>query len=92
MQFLSFKMSEPTNLPTVQLNTRGLRCPEPVMMLHQAIRKAKSGDIVEVWATDNSTTGDIPKFCLHLGHELVLQEEVLDDAGNKEFHYLVKKG
>ena len=32
---------------TTQLNTRGLRCPEPVMMLHQAIRKSKSGDIVE---------------------------------------------
>jgi len=29
---------------------------------------------------------------MHLGHELILQEEVLDDAGNKEFHYLVKKG
>lgn len=41
-------MSEQTKLPTVQLNTRGLRCPEPVMMLHQAIRKAKSGDVVEV--------------------------------------------
>ena len=73
-------MSESSILPSIQLNTRGLRCPEPVMMLHQAIRKSKSGDIVEVFATDN------------LGHELVLQEEILDDAGNKEFHYLVKKG
>ena len=48
-------MSEQPQLPTVQLNTRGLRCPEPVMMLHQAIRKAKSGDVVEVLATDPST-------------------------------------
>lgn len=78
--------------PHIQLNTRGLRCPEPVMMLHQAIRKAKTGDVVEVFATDNSTTWDIPKFCLHLGHELLLQEDVLDAAGNKEFHYLVQKG
>ena len=85
-------MSEQPQLPTVQLNTRGLRCPEPVMMLHQAIRKAKSGDIVEVYATDPSTSWDIPKFCLHLGHELLLQEDVLDAAGNKEFHYLVQKG
>ncbi|MEG2920447.1 MAG: sulfurtransferase TusA family protein, partial [Acinetobacter sp.] len=48
-------MSEPLVTPTIQLNTRGLRCPEPVMMLHQAIRKSKSGDVVEVFATDNST-------------------------------------
>ena len=85
-------MSEQVKHPVVQLNTRGLRCPEPVMMLHQAIRKAKTGDVVEVFATDNSTTWDIPKFCLHLGHELLLQEELLDGAGNKEFHYLVQKG
>ncbi|MBJ9951908.1 MULTISPECIES: sulfurtransferase TusA [unclassified Acinetobacter] len=85
-------MSEPLPTANIQLNTRGLRCPEPVMMLHQAIRKSKSGDVVEVFATDNSTSWDIPKFCMHLGHELILQEEVLDDAGNKEFHYLVKKG
>ena len=85
-------MTESNVTPTIQINTRGLRCPEPVMMLHQAIRKPKSGDIVEVFATDNSTSWDIPKFCMHLGHELLLQEEHLDKDGNKEFHYLVKKG
>lgn len=85
-------MSEPLVTPTLQLNTRGLRCPEPVMMLHQAMRKSQSGDVVEIFATDNSTSWDIPKFCLHLGHELLLQEEVLSDVGTKEFHYLVKKG
>lgn len=85
-------MSDSAITPSLQLNTRGLCCPEPVMMLHQAIRKSKSGDIVEVFATDNSTSWDIPKFCMHLGHELVLQEENLDENGNKEFHYLVRKG
>lgn len=47
-------MSDLEVSPSIQLNTRGLRCPEPVMMLHQAIRKAKTGDVVEVFATDNS--------------------------------------
>ena len=85
-------MSDAALPVAIQLNTRGLRCPEPVMMLHQAIRKSKSGDVVEVFATDNSTSWDIPKFCMHLGHELLLQEEQVDADGNKEFHYLVKKG
>ncbi len=44
-------MSDLEVSPSIQLNTRGLRCPEPVMMLHQAIRKSKSGDVVEVFAT-----------------------------------------
>ena len=85
-------MSEQDLTPHIQLNTRGLRCPEPVMMLHQAIRKSKSGELVEVFATDPSTSWDIPKFCIHLRHELLLQEEYADETGNKEFHYLIKKG
>jgi len=92
LSILSLSMSPTEIIPSLQLNTRGLRCPEPVMMLHQAIRKSKAGDVVEVFATDNSTSWDIPKFCMHLGHELLLQEERLDENGNKEFHYLVKKG
>ena len=78
--------------PHIQLNTRGLRCPEPVMMLHQAIRKSQSGDVVEVFATDNSTSWDIFMFFAFLGHELLLQEELLDADGKKEFHYLIQKG
>lgn len=38
-------MSPTEIIPSLQLNTRGLRCPEPVMMLHQAIRKSKAGDV-----------------------------------------------
>ena len=85
-------MTDADLTPAIQLNTRGLRCPEPVMMLHQAIRKSKSGDVVEVLATDPSTSWDIPKFCLHLGHQLLVQEEMQDAAGLKEYRYLVQKG
>ncbi len=65
--------------PNHALDTTGLTCPEPVMLLHQAIRKAKSGEVVQVIATDPATTRDIPNFCQHLGHEL-LAEEVDNDT------------
>jgi len=52
------------------LDTTGLSCPEPVMLLHGAIRDANSGDMVVVTATDPSTLKDIPKFCRFLGHDL----------------------
>lgn len=57
------------------LDTSGLLCPEPVMLLHKAIRELASGHTIRVIATDPSTRRDIPKFCLFLGHELLLQEE-----------------
>ncbi len=78
--------------PNLQLDTQGLRCPEPVMMLHRAVRQAKSGDVIEVLATDPSTSWDIPKFCLHLGHELLLQEQQEDAAAAVCYRYWVKKG
>lgn len=58
-----------------ELDTTGLLCPEPVMMLHAEVRKVAAKDIIKVIATDPSTTRDIPKFCNFLGHKLVGQEE-----------------
>lgn len=58
------------------LDASGLFCPEPVMMLHNRIRDMADGEVVEVIATDPSTTRDVPKFCHFLGHELVAQEQV----------------
>ena len=69
-----------------QLNACGLFCPEPVMMLHNKIRDMQAGEVLELIATDPSTTRDVPKFCNFLGHEL-LQQTQRDDL----FVYFIKK-
>lgn len=68
------------------LNTSGLLCPEPVMMLHKAVKEVAIGEVIEVIATDPSTQRDIPKFCLFLGHELIEQKKT--DA---QYFYYVRK-
>jgi tRNA 2-thiouridine synthesizing protein A len=68
------------------LDARGLFCPEPVMMLHSAFRDLQSGQVLKLLATDPSTTRDVPKFCLFLGHELIGQNEV-----DGEYHYWLQK-
>lgn len=68
------------------LDTTGLNCPEPVMMLHNAVRDLAPGEQIEVTATDPSTQRDIPRFCSFLGHELLEQGE---NAGI--FHYVIRK-
>lgn len=70
-----------------QLDTKGLYCPEPVMMLHTKIDELAVGDVLEVIATDPSTKRDIPKFCGFLGHELIEQSE-----SDLNYHYWIKKG
>jgi tRNA 2-thiouridine synthesizing protein A len=69
------------------LDTTGLFCPEPVMMLHSTFKDIKVGDVVKVLATDPSTKRDIPKFCLFLGHELIQQ---VDDGA--QYQYVIRKG
>jgi len=67
------------NNASYELDTRGLLCPEPVMMLHKKIREVPAGALIRVLATDPSTTRDIPKFCNFLGHELVKHSHSADE-------------
>ncbi len=69
-----------------ELDTQGLLCPEPVMMLHGIIRDMAEGEVVRVLATDPSTTRDIPKFCHFLGHELLAEHH--DDS---LYRYYIRK-
>ena len=71
------------------LDARGLFCPEPVMMLHNKVRDMQRGELLDVLATDPSTTRDIPKFCRFLGHELVSQEVITEGS---EYRYRIRKG
>lgn len=77
------------------LDTTGLICPEPIMLLHQSIRKVSSGECVLVLATDPATQRDIPNFCRHLGHQLYKQsEQQAPDNGDEQTCYrywVVKK-
>jgi tRNA 2-thiouridine synthesizing protein A len=43
-----------------------------------------------VRATDPSTTRDIPKFCLHLGHTLLAQREQ-HEGGQVVYVFLIQK-
>jgi len=68
------------------LDASGLLCPEPVMLLHKAVRDLSAGQVLKMRATDPSTQRDVPKFCQFLGHELLVQEEE-----NGEYHYWIRK-
>lgn len=72
------------------LDTTGLICPEPIMLLHRAIRKLKSGERVRMLATDPSTQRDVPKFCTHLGHTLI-QAERSETSGGETFYFVIAK-
>ena len=49
------------------LDTVGLRCPEPVMLVRKNIRHMNEGEVLLILADDPATTRDIPSFCQFYG-------------------------
>ncbi len=70
----------------LEMDTQGLMCPEPIMMLHGKVREMDSGQVLKIIATDPATTRDIPQFCRMLNHELVAE-----DHADKLFVYYIRK-
>lgn len=79
-------LDKPTPDHHHQLDTCGLYCPEPIMLLHEKMDQIESGEIVLVLATDPATTRDIPKFCQFLKHPLIKQEE-----DEQQYRYWIEK-
>jgi tRNA 2-thiouridine synthesizing protein A len=59
----------------VELDTKGLLCPEPLMLARKCVRDLQPGEVLHILATDPSTHRDFSNFCRFMGHEL-LQADV----------------
>ena len=70
----------------IERDATGLKCPEPIMLLHKAIRESDDGDFIEMNATDPSTERDVDKFCEFLGHKL-LEKKIT----NENLYFVVQK-
>jgi tRNA 2-thiouridine synthesizing protein A len=71
----------------VHLDTTGLVCPEPLMLVRNQVRTMQPGQVLHVEATDPSTERDFTNFCRFMKHELL-------DAGHENgiYRYLIRKG
>lgn len=57
---------------STRLDVSGLTAPEPVLMLRRRLAQMESGTIFEVIGDSPELLTDIPAFCAHAGHELVM--------------------
>ncbi|MCH8500986.1 MAG: sulfurtransferase TusA [Aliidiomarina sp.] len=70
-----------------QLDTMGLRCPEPVMLIRGKMRQMQDGEKLLIIADDPATTRDVPAFCRFMDHQLLAAQT--DEA---PYRYLIQKG
>lgn len=69
-----------------QVDTSGKCCPMPIVETNMAIKKANSGDVLEIIATDPGTQTDIPAWCDRTGNTLLEST-----AADGSIHFFVRK-
>ncbi|MBX4180771.1 sulfurtransferase TusA [Sodalis sp. CWE] len=53
------------------LDVRGLRCPEPIMLIRKTTRNMFQGGTLLIISDDPATVRDIPLFCRFMEHTLL---------------------
>jgi tRNA 2-thiouridine synthesizing protein A len=69
------------------LDTSGLVCPEPLLLMRNKVRAMRAGEVLHVVATDPTTLRDFSNFCRFMGHELLHHE-----LRGAVHHYQLRKG
>ena len=63
----------------VELDTRGLNCPLPILKAKKALSAMASGELLGVVSTDPGSVRDFQAFARQTGHDLVEQQTVGSD-------------
>ena len=73
----------------LQLDTRGLLCPGPVIKTSQAIKQIHVGEVLEVLATDPGSRPDLTAWTKMTGNELVSVAE--ENASPKIYRFHIRR-
>ena len=57
----------------VELDTRGLNCPLPILKAKKALAAMESGQVLKVVSTDTGSVRDFAAFAKQTGNELLSQ-------------------
>jgi tRNA 2-thiouridine synthesizing protein A len=71
---------------TATVDARGQSCPGPLVSLARVLKDARSGDLLELVATDPGSKSDVPSWAEISGNELL---ESFEEDG--EYRYIIRK-
>ena len=74
------------------LDTKGTRCPIPLLRAKTALKKMQSGEYLLVLATDPSAKADFDAMLRHLPHELVEYVSKESQDQPKVDYFAIRKG
>lgn len=71
----------------VELDTRGLNCPLPILKAKKALTTMQSGQVLKVVSTDTGSLRDFAAFAKQTGNELLSQTT----EGDNFVHVLMRR-
>jgi TusA-related sulfurtransferase len=74
----------------VELDTRGLNCPLPILKAKKSLASMTSGQLLRVVATDTGSLRDFQAFCKQTGNDLV-EQQTLETSQVKEFVHVLRR-
>ncbi|MBL4690995.1 MAG: sulfurtransferase TusA family protein [Rhodospirillales bacterium] len=70
----------------IELDTRGLNCPMPILKMRKVLEAAKGGEVIKMFSSDPGSVTDMDSFCRQTGNTLLSS-----DRQGGDFIYVVKK-
>lgn len=74
-----------------ELNTRGLKCPLPILKCKKALAELSPGQVLKAYATDNGAVKDFQAFCNQTGHIMLSLEEAKEGDTTIYIFHIQKK-
>ena len=70
----------------VEIDTRGLNCPLPILKAKKSLASMISGQLLRVTSTDTGSMRDFQAFCKQTGNDLVEQQTL-----GAEFVHVIRR-
>ena len=74
-----------------ELNTRGLKCPLPILRCKKALPELSASQVLKAYATDPGAVKDFQAFCKQTGHVMLSLEEIKEDEITVYIFHIQKK-
>ena len=74
----------------VDLDTRGLNCPLPILKAKKALAQMQSGQVLRVVSTDTGSVKDFQAFARQTGNDLI-DQQALQGEGREEYVHLLRR-
>jgi len=75
----------------LEVDTRGLKCPLPILKAKKALTGLEPGGFLKVVATDPGSVRDFQAFCKQTGHGLISQDQTATEVGLEITHVIQRK-